>query len=129
MVSGADANRIQVLMHCVTPEGRNMAIAAVEEVRRPNPRQPYVIHRIEHSGDDGSAKGVEHLRAIGIRVSITPGLRPGVDGPRYRTLVQEGLDPAVITDTTGTTSGTSNILQKDCVHRDLVGTGRCRPGQ
>jgi predicted amidohydrolase YtcJ len=113
MVSGADTNRMQVLMHCVTPEGRKMAIAAVDEARRRNPRQPYVIHRVEHNGDDGTAEGLQHLRNIGVRVSITPGrLRPGAAGPRYRTLVQAGLDPAVITDTTGTTPGTSNILQK-----------------
>jgi predicted amidohydrolase YtcJ len=113
MVSGADANRMQVLMHCVTPEGRKMAITAVEETRRRNPPQPYLIHRIEHNGDDGTAEGLRHLREIGIRVSITPGrLRPGAAGPRYRTLVQAGLDPAVITDMTGTTPGASNILQK-----------------
>jgi len=113
MVSGADANRMQALMHCVTPEGRKMAIAAVEEARRRNPRQPFVIHRIEHNGDDGTAEGIRHLGELGIRVSITPGrVRPGAAGPRYRTLVQAGLDPAVITDMTGTTPGASNILQK-----------------
>ena len=113
MVSGADANGMQFLMHCVTPEGRRMAIAAVEEARRRNPRQPYILHRIEHNGDDGTVEGIRHLRDIGIRVSITPGkIRPGSLGPRYRTLVKEGLDPAVITDTTGTTPGTSDILFK-----------------
>jgi predicted amidohydrolase YtcJ len=113
MVSGADANRMQVFMHCVTPEGRKMAITAVEETRRRNPRQPYILHRIEHNGDDGTIEGIRHLRDLGIRVSITPGrIRPGSLGPRYRTLVKEGLDPAVITDTTGTTPGTSDILFK-----------------
>jgi len=113
MVSGADANGMQFLMHCVTPEGRRMAIAAVEEARRRNPRQPYILHRIEHNGDDGTVEGIRHLRDIGIRVSITPEkIRPGSLGPRYRTLVKEGLDPAVITDTTGTTPGTSDILFK-----------------
>jgi predicted amidohydrolase YtcJ len=113
MVSGADANRMQVWMHCVTPEGREMAITAVEDARRRNPSQPYVIHRIEHNGDDGTREGIRYLRDIGVRVSITPDkIRPGAAGPRYRTLVQAGLDPAVITDTTGTTPGTSRILQK-----------------
>jgi predicted amidohydrolase YtcJ len=113
MVSGADANGMQVFMHCVTPEGRKMAIAAVEETRRRNPLQPYILHRIEHNGDDGTIEGIRHLRDIGIRVSVTPGkIRPGSLGPRYRTLVKEGLEPVLITDTTGTTQGTSDVLFK-----------------
>jgi predicted amidohydrolase YtcJ len=113
MVAGADANGMQVIMHCVTPEGLKMAIAAVEEMRRRNPKQPYIMHRIEHGGDDGTMEGIRHLRDIGVRISITPGrVRAGRNGPRYRTLVKEGFDPILITDTTGTTPGASDILFK-----------------
>jgi predicted amidohydrolase YtcJ len=113
MVAGADANRIQVIMHCVTPEGRAMAIGAVEEARRRTPRQPYLIHRIEHNGDDRTDEGLRRLSELGIRISITPGtLRAGQVSPRYRTLVKYGVPPVLITDTTGTTPGTSDVLHK-----------------
>jgi predicted amidohydrolase YtcJ len=113
MVAGADRNRIQVIMHCVTAEGRKMAITAIAEARRRNPQQPFLIHRIEHNGDDRTIEGVRRLRELGIRISITPAtIRTGQNSPRYRTLVKEGVAPVLITDTTGTTPGTSDILRK-----------------
>jgi hypothetical protein len=115
MVSGADAAGMQVFMHVVTTPGYKMATEAIAETRRRNPQKPYIIHRIEHRGDDGTAEGIARMRDLGFRVAITPGKRqPGQrgDGPRYRTLVAEHLDPALITDTTGTTPGQSDILQR-----------------
>jgi predicted amidohydrolase YtcJ len=90
-----------------------MATAAIEETRRRNPATPYLVHRIEHGADRGGIDAVRHLRDLGIRISITPGrLRPGATRPRYRTLVRENIDPVLITDTTGTTPNSSDVLFK-----------------
>jgi predicted amidohydrolase YtcJ len=113
MLSSADAAAMQTIMHVVTDGGLRMATTAIEETRRRNPTKPYLIHRIEHGGDRGGLDAVRHLRDLGIRLSITPARgRPGATRPRYRTLVQEKCDPVLITDTTGTTTGSSDILFK-----------------
>jgi len=113
LLSSADAASIQTILHVVTDGGLRMAIAAIEEARRRNPKQPYLVHRIEHGGDRGGIEVVRHLRDLGIRLSITPGRgRRGATRPRYKTLVKEHADPILITDTTGTTPGSSDILFK-----------------
>jgi predicted amidohydrolase YtcJ len=113
LLSSADAAGIQTILHLVTDGGLTMALAAVEETRRRNPKQPYLMHRIEHGGDRRGMEVVRHLRDLGIRLSITPGRgRRGATRPRYKTLVQEQSDPILITDTTGTTPGSSDILFK-----------------
>jgi predicted amidohydrolase YtcJ len=113
LLSSADAAGIQTILHLVTDGGYRMATAAIDETRRRNPKQPYLVHRIEHGGDRGGIDGVRHLRDMGIRISLTPGRgRPGATRPRYKTLVQENSDPILITDTTGTTPGSSDILFK-----------------
>jgi hypothetical protein len=113
MLSSADAAGIQTIMHVVTDGGLRMATTAVEETRRRNPANPFLVHRIEHGADRGGIDAVRHLRDLGIRISITPGrLRPGATRPRYRTLVRENIDPVLITDTTGTTPGSSDVLFK-----------------
>jgi len=113
LLASADAAGIQTILHLVTDGGLRMATAAIEETRRRNPKRPYLVHRIEHGGDRGGIEGVRHLRDLGIRLSITPGRgRRGATRPRYKTLVQEQSDPILITDTTGTTSGSSDILFK-----------------
>jgi len=113
LLSSADASSIQTILHVVTDGGLKMALAAIEETRRRNPKQPYLIHRIEHGGDRGGIEVVRHLRDLGIRLSLTPGPgRRGATRPRYKTLVQEQSDPILITDTTGTTQGSSDILFK-----------------
>jgi len=113
LLSSADAAGIQTILHLVTDGGLTMALAAIEETRRRNPKQPYLLHRIEHGGDRRGMEVVRHLRDLGIRLSITPGRgRRGATRPRYKTLVQEQSDPILITDTTGTTQGSSDILFK-----------------
>ena len=113
LLSSADAAGIQTILHLVTDGGLTMALAAIEETRRRNPKQPYLMHRIEHGGDRRGMEVVRHLRDLGIRLSITPGRgRRGATRPRYKTLVQEQSDPILITDTTGTTPGSSDILFK-----------------
>ena len=113
MLSSADAVGVQVIMHVVTDGGLRMATAAIEETRRRNPKTPFLVHRIEHGGDRGGIDAVRHLRDLGIRISITPGRgRPNATRPRYKTLVREGMYPIGITDTTGTTPGSSDVLFK-----------------
>jgi predicted amidohydrolase YtcJ len=113
MLASADAAGIQTIMHLVTDGGLRMALAAVEETRRRNSQKPYLVHRIEHGGDRGGLEAIRHLRDLGVRVSITPGRgRSGATRPRYKTLVHESFDPVLITDTTGTTPGSSDILFK-----------------
>lgn len=113
MLSSADAVGVQVIMHVVTDGGLRMATAALEETRRRNPGKPYLMHRIEHGGDRGAIEAVRHLRDLGVRISITPGRgRPNATRPRYKTLVNEGMYPIGITDTTGTTPGSSDAWFK-----------------
>ena len=113
MLLSADVAGIQAIMHVVTDGGLKMATTATEETRRRNPTRPYLVHRIEHGGDRGSLDAVHHLRDLGIRLSFTPSRgRLGATRPRYKTLVQEKCDPVLITDTTGTTPGSSDILFK-----------------
>lgn len=113
LLSSADAAGVQTIMHVVTDGGLEMAIAAVEETRRRNPGRPFLQHRIEHGADRRGIEVVRHLRDLGIRISITPGRgRPGATRPRYKALVENGIDPVLITDTTGTTPNSSDILFK-----------------
>jgi predicted amidohydrolase YtcJ len=113
LLSTADAAGVQTIMHMVTDGGLRMATAAVEETRRRNPQKPYLVHRMEHGADRGDLEALGHLRDLGVRISITPGpLRAGATRPRYRTLVRQQFDPVLITDTTGTTADSPNILQK-----------------
>jgi predicted amidohydrolase YtcJ len=112
MVSRSTAEGMQVWMHIASDEAEKMAVAAVAEARRHTSRP--IIHRIEHGASRGSLEEIRRLRDLGIRPSITPNRgRPGSQGgPRYRTLVREGYHPVVVTDTTGTTPGSSDILFK-----------------
>lgn len=111
LVSSANAAGIQVIMHVITRGALRMAIAALEEARRRSPRR--LIHRLEHGADGGSVEEIRRLRDLGVRASITPNRgRPGRTTPRYRTLVKEGFEPVGITDTTGTTPGSSDVLFK-----------------
>jgi predicted amidohydrolase YtcJ len=111
LVSTATAEGIQVIMHVITPNAVTRAVAAVEYARNHSKRG--IVHRLEHGADDGSVEELRRMRDLGIRVSITPNRgRPGRSGPKYRTLVKEGFLPIGITDTTGTTPGSSDALFK-----------------
>ena len=88
-----------------------MAVAAVAHARSRHTRP--VLHRLEHGADDGPIEEIRRMRDLGIRVSITPNRgRAGGRGPRYRTFVNESFYPVVITDTTGTTPGSSDVMFK-----------------
>jgi predicted amidohydrolase YtcJ len=110
MVSRANAVGIQVIMHVITEEAVEMAVAAVAHARARHPR--LMIHRLEHGADDVPIERIRRMRELGIRVSITPNRARGNSGKRYRSLVNEKFPPVVITDTTGTTPGSSDVMFK-----------------
>jgi predicted amidohydrolase YtcJ len=111
MVAGATSAGIQVIMHVITEEARRMGVAAVADARSRSTRP--VLHRLEHGADDGPIEEIRRMRDLGIRASITPNRgRAGARGPRYRTLVSENFHPVAITDTTGTTPGSSDVMFK-----------------
>lgn len=111
LVSSANAAGIQVIMHVITEQARRMGVAAVAHARSQSDRP--VVHRLEHGAHDGQVEEIRQMRDLGIRASVTPNkARAGRSGPRYRTLVQHGFHPVGITDTTGTTPGSSNVLFK-----------------
>ena len=112
-VSRAHDAGIQLIMHVLSRDAMVMAVAAVEEAVRRHPK-PH-RHRVEHGGDRLDAlEDMRRLKASGIRVVCTPHFarRPGTASrvPRFRTMIQEGLEPIAVTDTTGTVPEASGPL-------------------
>jgi len=112
-VSRAHDAGIQLIMHVLSRDAMLMAAAAVEQAlqRHPKPHR----HRVEHGGDRLDAlEDMRRLKAAGIRVVCTPHFarRPGTASrvPRFRTMVEEGLEPIAVTDTTGTVPEASGPL-------------------
>ncbi|HJS74726.1 MAG TPA: amidohydrolase family protein, partial [Vicinamibacteria bacterium] len=104
---------IQLLMHVLSRDALLMAAAAVEEAVRRHPKSHR--HRVEHGGDRLDApEDMKRLKAAGIRVVCTPhfGRRPGTASrvPRFRTMIEEGIEPIAVTDTTGTVPEASGPL-------------------
>ncbi len=101
----------QVLMHVITPGAVHRAATAVEKALQRDPR-PH-RHRLEHGGSVETVEEMRWLRDLGLRLVVTPSRgRPGRRTPRYRTLVDEGLEIIGITDTTGTVPGSSAPMPK-----------------
>jgi predicted amidohydrolase YtcJ len=112
-VSRAHEAGIQLIMHVLSRDALLMATAAVEEAVRRHPK-PH-RHRVEHGGDRLDApEDMKRLKAAGIRVVCTPHFarRPGTASkvPRFRTMIEEGLEPIAVTDTTGTVPEASGPL-------------------
>lgn len=112
-VSRAHAAGIQLIMHVLSRDAMLMAASAVEEAVRRHPR-PH-RHRVEHGGDRLDAlEDMRRLKAAGIGVVVTPHFarRPGTASrlPRFRTMIEEGLEPIAVTDTTGTVPEASGPL-------------------
>jgi predicted amidohydrolase YtcJ len=112
-VSRAHAAGIQLIMHVLSRDAMLMAASAVEEALRRHPK-PH-RHRVEHAGDRLDAlEDMRRLKAAGIRVVVTPHFarRPGTASrvPRVRTMIEEGLEPIAVTDTTGTVPEASGPL-------------------
>ena len=94
---------LQCIMHCVTRTGFDMAVTAVAEAQRQERRD--LRHRIEHVSYLGDVADIRRLIALGIRVTLTrctPAERPPRPTPAFRTMVQEGLEPMAVSDSTGT---------------------------
>jgi predicted amidohydrolase YtcJ len=129
MVSRATEVGMQVIMHVITDEAVEMGVAAVAHARARHTRP--VLHRLEHGADDGPLDRIRRMRDLGIRVSITPNRgRPGAGGKRYRTLVGEKFPPVVITDTTGTTPGSSDVMVKiACIATSVDDRGGAGKGE
>ena len=112
MVSTANATGIQVIMHVITPDALRMAVTAVDEARRRDTHGPLSIVSSmvqtmgpsKRSGECGTSASEPPLHQTGCA--------RGRGGPRYRTLVQESFHPVGITDTTGTTPGSSDVMFK-----------------
>ena len=126
MVFRAHTAGIQVLMHVITDGAARMASTAVERAQRRDPRQHR--HRLEHGADVESVEEMRRLRELGLCLVATPSEgRPGRRTPRYRTLVEEGLEPIAITDTTGTVPGSSDPLRKIAFAANTVDEGGGAP--
>lgn len=111
VVYQAHSRGLQVLMHVITPGAVHRAATAVEKALRRDPR-PH-RHRLEHGGSVETVEEMRWLRDLGLRLVVTPSRgRPGRRTPRYRTLVDEGLEIIGITDTTGTVPGSSAPMAK-----------------
>jgi hypothetical protein len=112
-VSRAHNAGIQLIMHVLSRDAMLMAVGAVEEAVRRHPKSHR--HRVEHGGDRLDAlEDMRRLKAAGIRVVCTPHFarRPGTASrvPRFRTMLEEGLEPIAVTDTTGTVPESSAPL-------------------
>ncbi len=112
-VSRAHEAGIQIIMHVLSRDAMLMAAAAVEQTiqRHPKPHR----HRVEHAGDRLDAlEDMRRLKTAGIRVVCTPHFarRPGTASrvPRFHTMIEEGLEPIAVTDTTGTVPEASGPL-------------------
>jgi predicted amidohydrolase YtcJ len=94
---------LQCIMHCVTRTGFDMAVTAVAEAQRQQRKD--LRHRIEHVSYLGDVADIRRLKELGIRVTITrctPAERPPRSTPAVRTMVEEGLEPMAVSDSTGT---------------------------
>ena len=130
-VSRAHAAGIQLIMHVLSRGALLMAATAVEEALRRNPR-PH-RHRVEHGGDHlDRLEDMRRLRELGIRVVTTPHFgrrrRSELRTPRFRTLIEEGLEPIAVTDATGTVPGSSSPLFNMACAVAARGEGGGAPG-
>ncbi len=112
-VSRAHDAGIQLIMHVLSRDALLMAARSVEEAVRRNAK-PH-RHRVEHGGDRLDAlEDMRRLKAAGILVVCTPHFarRAGTASrvPRFRTMIEEGLEPIAVTDTTGTVPEASGPL-------------------
>ena len=112
-VSRAHDAGIQLIMHVLSRGAMLMAAEAVEQAIKKHPKLHR--HRVEHGGDRLDAlEDMRRLKAAGIRVVCTPHFarRPGTASrvPRFRTMIEEGLEPIAVTDTTGTVPEASGPL-------------------
>ncbi|WP_395671154.1 amidohydrolase [Phenylobacterium sp.] len=105
---------LQILMHQAGDSLRN-TLAAVEKAQARLPRD--LRHRLEHYSTLTPEEMVR-MRRLGMKVAITApngrGARPAgwaaQPVPRYRTMIEQGLEPVAISDATGTVPFFSPML-------------------
>ncbi len=111
-VSAAHVGGIQLIMHALTTKGMLMAANAVEEAMNRDARP--LRHRIEHAGGLlERADEMQRLKSLGIIPIVTPHFwfEGDYPVPRYRSMIEQGLRPVMVTDTTGTVPGSSAPLR------------------
>lgn len=122
-VSSAHSSGIQLIMHALTTKGMLMAANAVEQAMRRDAR-PH-RHRIEHGGGLLELpEEMQRLKSLGVLPVVTPHF--WLDGdesvPKFRSMIDHGLRPVMVTDTTGTVPGSAaplkNMVQSMLQRRD-----------
>jgi len=111
-VATAHTAGIQLIMHALSTKGMLMAADAVEAAMRRDAR-PH-RHRIEHGGGLlAQPAEMRRLKSLGILPVVTPHF--WIDGPyevpRFKSMIEYGLQPVMVTDTTGTVPGSSAPLR------------------
>jgi predicted amidohydrolase YtcJ len=110
-VGRAHSAGLQVIMHQAGRESLRLTLAAVEKAQRRDPRP--LRHRLEHYGGLEDLQEIRRVKNLGMPVTITlpqersrrgTGQRAGAGPttPRYRTMIQEGINLIGISDATGT---------------------------
>jgi predicted amidohydrolase YtcJ len=93
----------QVIMHEEGELSFDWGLSAVEKAQRRLPRA--LRHRMEHSYSVDNLEKMRRLRDAGMRITTTPmqnRYAASYSTPRYATLIREGIEPAAISDATGT---------------------------
>jgi len=102
-VGKAHAEGFQVIQHCVTRKGYDMAVAAVAAAQAKQRKD--LRHRIEHVGYITDPADIKKLVDLGMRVTMTRAA-PADRAPRrsasWRTMADLGLEPLAVSDSTGT---------------------------
>jgi predicted amidohydrolase YtcJ len=124
----------QILMHEEGQESLTRALIAVEksQIRHPSALR----HRIEHDWYVDNVDTMARLRRLGMRMTITlPQYKFARDAnstdisPRYATLIREGVEPAAISDSTGTVPTFSPLTGIASIVAPLSEGGSSPPGE
>jgi predicted amidohydrolase YtcJ len=93
----------QLLIH---EEGESSLAWGLNAVEKAQQRRPIPLrHRMEHSYLLDDIEEIRRLRRLGMRITTTPmqqKFAPLYPIPRYATLIREGIEPAAVSDATGT---------------------------
>jgi predicted amidohydrolase YtcJ len=93
----------QLLMHEEGDSSLAWGLSAVEKAQQ---RRPLALrHRMEHSYLLDDIEEIRRLRRLGMRITTTPmqsRFAKVYPIPRYATLIREGIEPAAVSDATGT---------------------------
>ena len=140
LITRAHAAGFQTMTHCLTQEGAEITVAAVEETRRRLPASPNVIHRIEHQRP-ASMEFAARMRRAGVDFSmIAPqGLGAWDGGPEedwtgigapYRSWIAAGVRPILISDKcSGDANSPRPLRSVAALCNTIEEGGMCPPGE